>query len=335
MANSRIIRKANKLRMKCSSFFFRPIRALIEKQNSIQTGKFLIKLAASFLSKTGLAVPYFMRMQVDFFQIHNPLESYDELPEIEILIPCTSKDFEMLSFSISSVVTNSNNPISKVTLVTPTKDFQEAKSGFPELEILSDEEVLSSSLISEVKKTVPDDRWGWTIQQLIKVAFARASKSKGVLIWDSDTILTLPTTWLTSSGKQLMMFSHEYHLPYVKNTEDFWGEQGASVGMSFVTHHQLMKPTILIEMFPDDEISIAQWIKSCDWESGSAFSEYHSYGTWLSNTYPDDFSMGVWGNQSDFRGNFFNGSTNQDSISFWVSKKHRGARSISLHDYMN
>lgn len=334
MNQSVLFRNAKRLLKQTSSLMFRWLRIAIEKQNSELLAKFSIKIAAFYLSLTGNALPYFLRMQVDFLQIRNPFEN-KQLPEIEVLIPCTSKDFEILHYSLDSVIRFSQNPISKVTLVAPSTDIQEAADRFPEVNILSDEQVLSSSELRVVNDTVPQHRRGWALQQLIKISFTRRSKSKGVLIWDSDTILTLPTIWMDANGKQLLMFSHEYHIPYVTNTENFWGKFGASKGMSFVTHHQLMMPNILNEMFPDQEQSLIRWIESCDWDTGSAFSEYHSYGTWISNSYPELFEMGVWGNQADFRGNLILDFKTLDSLLKWSSKKHPGARSISLHAYLN
>lgn len=317
------------------AFLFRPIRVWVEKQNSIVLASKFTNLSYNYFLITGKTLPYFLRMQVDFFQLWNPLEQSNEMPFIEVVIPCTEKDLAMLPFSLASVRENSRNPISKITLVTPSQCVEKTKEQFPNLEILSDEQVLSQELIDELKKIVPPKRWGWSIQQLVKLAFAQTSEAKGVLIWDSDTLLTRPTIWLDSSGKQLLMFSHEYHRAYVENTSKYWGAGGKSRGMSFVTHHQLMKPNIVKDMFPNGDSAYIEWLRNCDWKTGSAFSEYHSYGTWISNNHPDKFAIGVWGNHSEFRHKFLAQVKEPIMVRDWVKANHPGARSISFHDYMN
>ena len=311
------------------------MRVSIEQKNTMRLGALLDKLSLTFHHKMGMPIPYFFRMLVDFTQAENPLGDSDDSPEIEVLIPCTTKDFEILPYSLKSVLENSLNPISKVVLVTPEKFLVEAKQRFPDLIVTTDEQVLGIQVIEQVVKSVPLSRRGWTLQQLIKMSYSRNSKAAGVLLWDADTILAKPTTWINSAETQILMFSHEYHLPYVRNAENYWEVAGKSRGMSFVTHHQLMQPQVLKEMFPRGKQSIIEWIESCDWSTGSAFSEYHSYGTWISNRYPQQVIIGVWGNQSDTRSNFLKGISLYKSVENWSSTKHPGARSISLHDYLN
>lgn len=309
-----------------------PLRSTIEMSNSSRTGEILTKFFNKPAEQRKFKFAYLRRVVTNWGQAWDPFIEEKELPDIELVIPCHPKDFRLLDAAIEMAKKFSRNPITSVTLITPEKFANQLQSLFANETVLTDEAVLGIDLINELRKYLPVDRYGWSIQQILKIKFSYKSKHPGVLIIDSDTLLCSPVTWLTNSGIQRLSFSNEFHAPYALNTEKHWGPPGRSTGMSFVTHFQLFQPEILKSMFPTIETDLINWMSVTNWNEASAFSEYHSYGTWLLNNAPERVRLASWGN----RVNFKKPNDITKSISeIRDSKLSKKAGSVSFHSYLD
>ena len=109
-----------------------------------------------------------------------------------------------------------------------------------------------------------------------------------------------------ADGQQVLAVSHSFHLPYAEHAERTLGENGKSQRVSYVTHHQLMQPTVVREMLRAAaggsnadgflDRGLVAWILGADYSEGAALAEYHSYGTWIMNTAPCSATLVRWGN---------------------------------------
>lgn len=274
------------------------------------------------------------RVLLEAVQPSDPLQGSPRLPSIDLVVPCHIKDIESLHLVIAGAVASAINPIGSVRLVAPSVTVDELASRFPDATISSDEEVLGESLLADVSRLVPRARRGWAIQQLVKFASGLASTARAVLIVDADTVLLRPRVWLDDSGVQALAASWEFHYPYARHTEAMWRGDGRSTRISFVTHHQLQQRDVLQRMFPEVTADLARWLSIAHWDEESAVSEYHSYGTWLSNAEPDRVRLAKWSNRIAQSSTLSGLPANADDALQVLRHRFRGAHSVSFHSYL-
>lgn len=210
--------------------------------------------------------------------------------EIEVMVPCGEGDKEIVSDVLSSALANVIDPIKRVTVVSQTGDLPISLDAECPVRQLSDADVLGNRMLEECRSL--SQKWeeriptGWFIQQLLKFQFARHSDLQGVLILDADTLLTGKRQFLDETGVQTLIPSYELHKPYDRHYLKFFAQQERFC-LSFVTHHQLMQPDIVRRMFPDSD-SLLDWLAAGDKNSPSSpVSEYHSYGRFAIDFFPE------------------------------------------------
>ncbi len=237
----------------------------------------------------------------------NPLAHTKYPPAINVCIPFVEKDIEVLPHVVRSVHQYVQNPIKKIFLVTPAEGssstpllieeasreiLMELLAGQDDLELLFDHQVLGEKAWEQIRSSKPG---GWVIQQLVKFASVLRDPSTPTLILDSDTVLLSPKTWVDGNGVQLLQVANEFEPRYFPFMENFFSIQ-KSLGVSFVTHHQLMQPSIVAAMFPEGQQSIVNWWMASQESPGAFLSEYESYGSYALEKYPSQVRLGSWSN---------------------------------------
>lgn len=242
---------------------------------------------------------HLVRRWVDEAQIDNPLARERELPEIDLVLAVASKDFRTARLAVSECRTNSMNKIRRTLIVVADENKEKAGEVFgnQSVAIVSESDFLPHNLIDSIENNHPPGRKGWITQQVIGLLAARQSDAAGVLILDADTVFIRPIAFLGSEGKQLLQFSHEYVSQYEEHAEKVWGRRLRHKQLSYVTHYQLMQPSVVREMFPQPE-DLGNWIANGDMNLQSPIADYHSYGRFLVDRYPNAFTIGRWGNKS-------------------------------------
>jgi len=273
-----------------------------------------------------------------------------ECSEIEVVIPSTAKDAPLLNLAISAVRQNTLNPIGKISIICPAKDVADIKAmNLHEVDVLNEEDVLGKQLIKACDEVAPDNSKGWVRQQAIKYASVLHSSYLGVLILDSDTILLKPQTWLFSRGRQSLAISYEYHPPYQVHFEKFldskhsplFPRSEARLRVSFVTHHQLMQPSVLRKFLSDDvqsspEVGLVNWVNQFDFVNSSPACEYHCYGTFITSFFPERVEYIQWANRAVSRKEItsrFGIETRQISLRE-LRSAYPYQNSVSLHAYL-
>jgi len=254
--------------------------------------------------------PLLLRKLIDYSTPVDPLASTASVPKIELCIPCTEKDMALLPTVVLSAVMNSNNKIGSIRIVVPPMQVEAFQKYLGEdfdhlnLTVVS-ESALLGDLISLCSSVTPSSRRGWLIQQVVKFMCVLTSTEDGVLILDADTVITRPRTWLQDNHSQILMISEEFHDPYQHHFVKFQTSLKPELlardnpRVSFVTHHQLMQPVFLREMFGGDSIwklGLESWIKAVDFSSNSPACEYHCYGTFMVTKKPKQIYFARWGN---------------------------------------
>lgn len=236
------------------------------------------------------------RKLVNDAQITDPLRNSLSKPPIDVVIAIASKDFVTAPLAIQGVLRNCANPVNKIFAVVEDSSLDDARKLLPEIFLLSENMALPQVIRDAVKSNHPRGREGWILQQVLGMYLASSSPAAGVLVLDSDTVLTDRVTFLDGSGTQLLQLSKEYNRQYEIHSRQMWGARRRFRGLSFVTHYQLMQPEILRKMFPDSD-SFVKWVSLGRTDHQSPIADYHSYGRFLSDKFPRRVRLGRWLNK--------------------------------------
>lgn len=257
---------------------------------------------------------------------------------LDLIFVCTSKDFEILPISIRfALKATKNYNVKKVIVITPQSDTEVATkvlSSFGEKIFVVNEDNLISYEQRERLRIKFKNRYGWALQQILKVESVLKSNSDGVLIVDSDTLLIRSRNWLDQDRSQILMPSWEYNISYYSYLDKL-GISLKAPKYTFVTHHMLMQPWVLKEAFSAIGWSnVDSLIKSLLSEnflsSESPFCvEYEFYGQYLWNNHREKIRLEKWANISVSRSTlkeFGNTTRLLNDFSQYAS--------ISLHSYL-
>ena len=261
-------------------------------------------------------------------------------PEIEVIIPAAKKDFELLPLVTASLIENSANPISRITIVS--SENTGLKFSDNRIREINENDFLPSEILDSIASNSRVTRKGWTLQQVIKLYGSATSDYKGVLACDSDTILTRKSSWLLWNDKQRLSVSHEYHKPYQAQYERFLKSTGRNplkTRMSYVTHHQLMQQELVFEMLNGSEIGInsgiIKWLEAFDVADQSSGCEYHSYGTYIISNHPERVHLTRWRNRGISTRNFLAGFCENSTFDLReIQKIYPWANSVSVQSYL-
>ena len=291
--------------------------------------------------------PLIVRKLLDASAPVNPLAKSGLAPEIEICIPCTEKDLILLREVIGSAIITSENRVGSIRVVVPhlqVEIFEQHLGNqfrHHNLVVISEADLLGE-LIHLCISVAPPTRRGWLIQQIVKFMCVLTSEYKGVLILDSDTVLTSCRTWLRGDQTQILMISEEYHAPYQQHFLKFQESSKKlkvpyrNPRVSFVTHHQLMQPTFLREMFGgyiNWKHGLESWIIAVKFEGESPACEYHCYGTYMVTNNPRKILFARWGNIAIARSDARISNGNLDSVT--LRTNFPSHLSVSMHAYLS
>lgn len=261
-----------------------------------------------------------------------------ESKSVGILVLAARKDLVMLPHSISAAVSSIGHQDSEVytTVILPSEDIgrcQELLIGFKNISLVEEESLLDHEFRICLRERFKD-RYGWALQQFLKVAFVLKSDLDGVFVVDADTVLIGKRDWLCENGSQKLTPSDEYNPSYY----EFLSTRGVgslNPKFTFVSHHMLMQPWILREAF-----AFAGWKNLKDLllsvnshkflNDTSPFSiDFELYAQYLYQAYPDRVSLEKWCNLGIPR------EEDLDSqIRSSISRYSHQFSSISFHSYL-
>jgi len=223
-----------------------------------------------------------------------------------LLFVVTEKDFRTLptaiSYARSSILSRRVIP---VTLIVPEKSMSLVEV------IMSEHSVAEVSILGEnsigdekSRKLLSDSfatRYGWALQQLLKVIFVSKSSYENVLVCDADTLLINKRPWTNLENRHILFPSYEKNPSYYRFLETAFGFGGAP-DFSFVSHHMLFSRDILNEAF--DRFGITNFldltnlvVKFSEKNDTSPFSiDYEFYGQYLYKYHFERLTLLKWSN---------------------------------------
>ncbi len=220
--------------------------------------------------------------------------------KFDVIIPVAAKDVSFLP-KVLLYVRKYFKDADVIYVITDRKNFKYLKrhiESIEKCELVDENNLLPgltfgkvSSLLSSIDSTLSV---GWFFQQFLKYGFALTDYAgKYYLSWDADT-LPLREISFFEDKHPLFAFKDEYNPNYFKTIEKLLGLK-KNVRKSFIAEHMLFDKDIVRELINKIEKSAVQgqnWIEKIinagDYlAEGPTFSEFESYGTYVSWNYPD------------------------------------------------
>lgn len=146
----------------------------------------------------------------------------------------------------------------------------------------------------------------WYYQQFLKFSYAEHAEADYYLTWDADTALVKKHVFFEDkSGKPYFDMKTEFHKPYFTTIQNLFSDVDKITQGSFISEHMVFHRQRVLEML--DEITQNEtiagenyWQKILnaadrhDLSTTAAFSEFETYGSWMTKRYPEEYVQRTW-----------------------------------------
>lgn len=215
--------------------------------------------------------------------------------EFEAFVPAHPKDFALLGDCLASIERFVSPRPRGVTVVakerSPALDEILQTSG---ASLMLEDEVLPELRRAQIPSFFcrGEDRSGWYFQQFVKYGLAERSRFERYLVVDADTVFVRPTAFF-AQGKAVLYRSRQHHAPYFETFQKLLGYRPARQA-SFIANYMLLEVRVVRELVAQIEAGQSQrWhelvLSAIDKTTMSSFSEFETYGYYLSRRHPDAF----------------------------------------------
>lgn len=153
-------------------------------------------------------------------------------------------------------------------------------------------------------RELPRGLAGWYYQQFLKMEYARVCQDKYYMSWDGDTVPCRNFTMFATNGKPYFDMKHEYCEEYFETMKVLDPHLGKEIEKSFISEHMLFECGYMKELLEkiesrDDILGKAFWEKilhaiRIENIQESSFSEFETYGTYMSVYHPDVYEFRNW-----------------------------------------
>ncbi len=260
--------------------------------------------------------------------------SIDKKSTVDLVIVSAAKDFDILSKSVVFGKKSLGDFYSGLTYIAvPESDLKSLPSSCvnSDLVLLSEDEVISSDDRNKLRSKF-GARYGWALQQFLKVQLVIQSKNQAALVLDSDTILLKPRKWFDSQGRQLLFPSWEFQKSYYELLNTL-GVSSKVPKYTFISHHMLMQKKYLESAICETGASdisdlISLVVKNAASEKSAFCIEYELYGQFMQNFHRSALFTEKWGNLNVRRSELLKLSESE------MQRLYNRYSSISAHDYL-
>lgn len=209
---------------------------------------------------------------------------------LDILIPIVEKDLEILPFTVQYARKNILHPIKNVYIVAPEsikiREYAETMNCI----FVEEGTVLPFSMRDIDYFPKNTDRRGWLFQQLLKLSADHICESENILILDADTLFMRPQSFF-HKDQVIFNCSEERHIPYRVMYQKLIQEEATGF-YSFVAHSMLFQKKKLQELKAYiEKLHGKAWYEAIldliNKNDLSGFSEYETYGQFVSSRYSE------------------------------------------------
>jgi hypothetical protein len=248
---------------------------------------------------------------------------------IDVILPTTAKDLEVLAYCIKGILENVKHPITNIKIVAPNSpeilDFCKKNKYV----YIDEDSVLPIKKSDVVYSVNGEDRSGWIFQQFLKYS-PHLSVEEHYLTVDTDTVLIRPQTYIRN-GKILVLKGDDHYPPYRRMIKKLLG-YGPLLSLSSVCHQNLFSKTELTGLKQAIEKHTGKvWYQAIlDNLSGTnhtIFAENLTYAYWMCHAHKDCVVTEY----------FFNKGVNRSALGNFedVKKSNReNYKSISFQHYL-
>lgn len=177
--------------------------------------------------------------------------------------------------------------------------------------------------------TIYNSKFGWYLQQFIKIVYSKRCTDDYYLLWDSDTVPLREVELFDKLGKPYFDYKTEYHKPYFETIALLFTGLSKQIDYSFISEHMLINTSfmqaLIKEVEDNDNLNGCGFEEkvinsmSVDIESGCSFSEFETYGNYVFAKFPDSYSLRRW-RSLRYGGFYFNPNNIQSNDILWLSK---------------
>jgi hypothetical protein len=222
----------------------------------------------------------------------------------QAIFVATKKDFVTLPFAISSVLQNVGIPKSEILVVIPesyTQDLSKilVQYALTDVRVITETELIPGETIRLLQNSM-GSRFGWGLQQLLKIQAVLTSKADFIFLCDADTIILNPRDWF--NPKKLLLFPtferNPVYYQFLQNSFNFGGNPSSS----FISHHMIIHKSILKEALGKFTILtiedlVETVLRNANFQSSSPFSlDYEFYAQYVSEFHRDEIEFEKWSN---------------------------------------
>lgn len=170
-------------------------------------------------------------------------------------------------------------------------------------------------------------RYGWYLQQLLKIEGLLQSCADRLVIWDADCVPVKKIELFDEKGRVIYMRASEYHEEYFSMIERL-------LGLS-----RIQNQSFIIPGFPITGVWAKDFIRDIESRNGgihwfdaiiantdlsqqSGFSECETLGTWIANTHPDSWTTSdlAWERLGQSRFGFAKNLSTEDLVTIGKKK---------------
>ncbi len=261
---------------------------------------------------------------------------------IQVIIPTITKDYIRMRDLVPARVLNNlcvNELIfigNKELCSIVNDDISNVYRGMP-VRVLNEEELLPREPVIEcIRERVSsiDEglaskvRGGWYYQQFLKMIFCYKCTGQFYMSWDMDTVPLRSIELFDQDEKPIFGLKSEYNPGYFKTIDTLLG-LGKNIEGSFISEHMVFNRAYMEELI--EYINNSPIKGDSFWEKiiGSidddyislGFSEFETYGTFVTDRYPDSYSRNEF--RSFRRGSWFvNEKDLDDDDIIWLAKDY-------------
>lgn len=184
-----------------------------------------------------------------------------------------------------------------------------------------------TAVAQAVERSGNKQRYGWYLQQFNKIQALQVVEAEELVIWDADCVPLSHIPLFTSDGLPIYMTASENHRPYFDTIERL-------LGLKRVQQQSFVIPgfPILKNWVEDFLGAIRQRHHPMDWfeaiidcidfSQRSGFSETETLGTWIANTYEQNWltSELTWERRGQSRFGYAHSFTPDDIVSLGLNE---------------
>jgi hypothetical protein len=256
---------------------------------------------------------------------------------VRILIVAHKKDFTTLPLALKYAMSALRNyKIATPCVIVPDEFLVEcrqvlARTGITQVEVLGENSFFSEEELKSLKENF-GKRFGWVLQQLLKLRKIMSNDDKYWMLVDADTLLLRSRNWLDNKGRHILTPTYEFHEPYYKFLEGA-GLVCLDHSLSFIPHHMFIDRNFLIQALTrigvNDDKDLIELVESADTTQDSPFSiDYELYGQYMHVFHPEKINLAKWSNVSVQR------PENTREIERIAERLTSNFASVSFHDYL-